>query len=208
MSSINNISSSYLQSIFNSTLQNAGVTSNSNGTSNSTSSITSPSLSSLSDNSNLSPFAQLMSTLQQLQQSDPSKYQQVTEQIATNLLGAAQTAQAQGNTAAANQLNQLSQDFTNASQSGQLPNVADLAKAAGGHHHHHHFHGGAASSSSDSSTDSSSSSTSTSSTSSTDSLLSQLFSATQSNTAQSDALNPMNIIWNTLSQAGITPSNS
>ena len=72
-----------------------------------------------------------MSTLQQLQQSDPTKYQQVTQQIATNLQSAAQTAQAEGNTTAANQLNQLATDFTNASQSGQLPNVQDLAQAIG-----------------------------------------------------------------------------
>jgi len=202
MSSINNVSS-YLQSIVTSTLQNAGVTPNSS----STTSITSPALTFLSDNSNMSPFAQLMSTLQQLQQSDPSKYQQVTEQIATNLQSAAQTAQSQGNTAAANQLNQLAQDFTNASQSGQLPSLSDLVKA-GGHHHHHHFHGSSERASSGSTTGTSSSSSSTSSTSSTDSLLSQLFSATPSNTAQSNALNPMNIIFNTLSQAGITTSNS
>jgi hypothetical protein len=69
----------------------------------------------------------MMSTLQQLQQSDPAKYQQVTKQIATNLTSAAQTAEAGGNTTAANQLNQLAADFTNASQSGQLPNVRDLA---------------------------------------------------------------------------------
>jgi len=203
MSSINNLTSSYLQSILSSTLQNAGVTQNSSNTSG----INAPSVTLQSDNSNLSPFAQLMSTLQQLEQSDPSKYQQVTQQIASNLQSAAQTAQSQGNTTAANQLNQLSQDFTNASQSGQLPNISDLAKAAGGHHH---FHGGSASSSSDSSTDSSSSSTSTSSASSTtgdSQLVSQLF-AGQSNTTQSNALNPMSIIWNTLSQAGITTSHS
>jgi len=206
MSSINNLTSGYLQSILSGALQNAGVAQNSSNTSG----INASSVTLQSDNSNLSPFAQLMSTLQQLQQSDPSKYQQVTEQIASNLQSAAQTAQSQGNTTAANQLNQLSQDFTNASQSGQLPNISDLAKAAGGHHHHHHFHGGSASSTSDSSTDSSSSSTSTSSTSSStsDSLLSQLFSATQPNTTQSNGLNPISIILNTLSQAGIKASNS
>lgn len=202
MSSINNLTSGYLQSILTSALQNTGVMQNSSNTN----SINGSSLLQQADNGNLSPLAQLMSTLQQLQQSDPSKYQQVTEQIATNLQSAAQTAQSQGNTTAANQLNQLAQDFTSASQSGQLPNISDLAKAMGGHHHHHHFHGGSASSSSESSTDSSSSSTSTSSTS--NSPLSQLFSDTQTNTAQSNTLNPLNIIWNTLSQAGITTSNS
>ena len=97
------------------------------------------------DNSRLSPFAQLMSTLQKLQQSDPAKYQQVTQQIATNLQSAAQTAQTAGNTTAATQLNQLATDFTNASKSGQLPNIQDLAQAVGGHHrHHHHAHAASA----------------------------------------------------------------
>ncbi len=81
-----------------------------------------------------------MNTLQQLQQSNPTNYQQVTQQIATNLQAAAQTAQSEGNTTAANQLNQLATDFTNASTSGQLPNIQDLAQAMGGHHHHHHHH--------------------------------------------------------------------
>ncbi len=92
------------------------------------------------DSGGLSPLAQTLSELQQLQQSDPAKYQQVTQQIAANLESAAQTATANGNTAAASQLSTLATDFTNASQSGQLPNVKDLAQAlhAGGHHHHHH----------------------------------------------------------------------
>jgi hypothetical protein len=77
--------------------------------------------SSQSDSTQLSPFAQLVSALQQLQQSDPTKYAQVTQQIATNLQSAAQTAQSQGNSTAANQLTQLASDFSNASQSGQIP---------------------------------------------------------------------------------------
>jgi len=67
-----------------------------------------------SDGSQLSPFAQILSSLQQLQQSNPSQYQQVTRQIATNLQNAAKTAQSEGNTTAANQLNQLANDFTTA----------------------------------------------------------------------------------------------
>ena len=193
-SSINNLSSSYLQSILGTALQNAGVTAGQTNSINT-------SLSALqSDQGQLSPFVQVMSTLQQLQQSDPSQYQQVTQQIATNLQSAAQTAQSQGNTAAANQLNQLASDFTSASQNGQLPNVQDLAKALSGHHHHgggHHHH--AASNSSDSSTSSTDASSSSSS-------ISQLLSAFQ--TDQSQALNPMSIIENTLASAGITASNS
>jgi hypothetical protein len=56
--------------------------------------------------SQLSPFAQILSSLQQLQQSNPSPYQQVTQQIATNLQKA-KTAQSEGDTTAANQLKQL-----------------------------------------------------------------------------------------------------
>src|SRR5579872_2563614 len=194
MSSINNIPSSYLQSIFNSALQSAGVTSNNS----STSSITSSSLSALSDNSNMSPFAQLASTLQQLQQSDPTKYQQVTQQIATNLQSAAQTAQSDGNTTLAGQLNKLSSDFTNASTSGQLPNLQDLAKAIGGHHHGHHAHGPrpASDADGDSSTNDSSITSSAGAASSGSQTISQLFTAFQANSSQSNALNPLNIILN------------
>ena len=98
------------------------------------------------DNSQLSPFARMMSELEQLQQSGPAKYQQVTAQIATNLQNAAQTAQAAGNTAAATRLNNLAQDFSDASKSGQLPNFQNVAQGVSGHHggHHHHGHHAAA----------------------------------------------------------------
>jgi len=192
MSPISSLSNNYLQSALSAAFQSAGLTSNTTG---STSSVTGQ-----ADQQQLSPLARLMNTLQQIQQSDPAKYKQVTQQIATNLQDAAKTAQAEGNSTAANQLNQLATDFTNASQSGQLPNVQDLAQAAGGHHHHHHAHAA----STDSDTDSSSTSTSTSSTSQT---LSQLLSSLQTG-APSDSLNPMTIILNTLSNAGIGGSNS
>ena len=182
ISPVNNVSN-YLQSVLSTTLQGAGLTTKTNA-----SSLQLP-----SDNSQLSPFVQAMNTLQQLQQSDPTKYQQVTQQIATNLQAAAQTAQSSGNTTAANQLTQLATDFTNASTSGQLPNFQDLAQAASGHHHHHHAHAAPAASS-DSATNSASQS------------LSQLLTGLQSNGASSDALNPMNIILNTLSTAGIGSS--
>ncbi len=89
----------------------------------------------------LSPFARVMSKLQELQQQDPDLYKAVTQKISTNLQQAAQKAQANGNTDRANQLSQLASDFKNASDSGALPNVQDLAKATEGHHfgyHHHH----------------------------------------------------------------------
>jgi len=182
---INNLSSSYLQSILGTALQSTGATASQ------TNSLTSLLSAQQSDSGQLSPFVQIMNTLQQLQQSNPSQYQQVTQQIATNLQSAAKTAQSDGNTTEANQLNQLANDFTSASQNGQLPNVQDLAKALGGHHHHGGGHHHAASS--DSTSDSSSS---------------QLLSAFQTNETQNAALNPLSIIENTLTSAGLTGSNS
>jgi hypothetical protein len=186
------LSSSYLQSILSSTLQKAGVTANAS----SSNALGAIDAAAQLDNSQLSPFAQLMSTLQQLQQTDPTKYQQVTQQIATNLKSAAQTAQSNGSTAAANQLNQLANDFTSALKSGQLPNVQDLAKAVGGHHYHHHSHAAPADSDSDSNASSSSSSSQ-----------SQPLSTAQTNGNNSAGLNPLSIILNTLSNAGLTGSN-
>ena len=194
--SINPLSNSYLQSILTSAIQGTGLTTDS--ANNSLGSVGASSTVSLQpDNNQLSPFAQLMSELQKLQQSDPAKYQQVTSQIATNLQTAAQTATAAGNTTAATQLSQLSNDFNNASKSGQLPNVQDLAQAVGGHHHHHHHHAEPAS------TDPTSTS-GTSSTGSTSQTLSQLLGAYQTNTPQTGATDPMSIIMSTLSSAGIT----
>jgi hypothetical protein len=195
ISSLNNLSSSYLQSILSASLQNSSPSGKSSSSTGATSVTAQP------ENGQLSPFAQIMSTLQQLQESNPTEYQQVTQQIATNLQTAAQTATADGLTTQATQLNQLATDFTNASQSGQLPNVQDLAQAiGGGHHHHHHSHGAA----SDADSSSSSSSSSTSSTS----QLSQLLAAFQTNTTQNDALNPLSIITSTLSSAGINISSN
>jgi hypothetical protein len=200
-SSISGLSNSYIQSILDAAFQKAGLTTNQTG--NNAGAVDASSAVQKPDGTGLSPFAQLLSTLQQLQQSDPTKYAQVTQQIATNLQSAAATAQSDGNTTAATQLNQLASDFTDASKSGQLPNVQDLAKAVGGHHHHHHHHAQAASTGSDSN-----SSTSDSSSSSAAETLSQLLSAYQANGTQSDALNPMSIIMDTLSKAGITTSTS
>jgi hypothetical protein len=194
--SLNSLSSNYLQSILGTALQGAGL-------STSQTNSTSP-LAQQSDNGQLSPFAQLLNTLQQLQQSNPTQYQQVTQQIATNLQSAAQTATTDGNTTAASQLNQLSSDFSQASQNGQLPSVQDLAQAVGAQHHHgghHHFHAESSDPDSDSSTTNSSSSGSTAATS-----LSQLLASFQTNENQNDALNPLNIIQNTLTTAGITGS--
>jgi hypothetical protein len=190
INSINPLSSGYVQSILGSALQSAGLTTSNTPTSSIGASTT--------DNQQLSPFAQVLSALQQLQQSNPTQYAQVTGQIATNLQNAAQTAQSQGNTTAATALNQLATDFTNASKSGQIPNVQDLAQAIGGHHHHHHAAG--------SDSDSSSSSSAATSSASPTNPLSQLLAALQSNGSQPGAtssFNPLSIITSTLQSAGI-----
>ena len=192
--SLNPLSNSYLQSILTSAIQGTGLTTNSANNSLSTSAASS--ITQAPDNSQLSPFAQLMSQLQKLQQTDPAKYQQVTGQIATNLQTAAQTATAAGNTTQAAQLTQLSNDFSSASKSGQLPNMQDLAQAVGGHHHHHHH--GAAPPTDPTGT------TGSSTTSSGGQTLSQLLGAFQTNTPQTAATDPASIIMSTLSSAGIT----
>jgi hypothetical protein len=189
---VNGVSNSldpYLQSLLNGA-----------GSVNGTSTNTSTAAASLSipqeGNPQLSPFAQLMSTLQQLQQSDPAKYQQVTSQIATNLQTAAKTATADGNTSQAAELNQLATDFTNASQNNTLPNVQDLAQALnGGHGHHHHHHMQTSSASSDQ-------------TSSANNLSQQIsaFLVNSTSSTQAASLNPLSIIQNTLSSAGVSLS--
>ena len=111
-----NLAGGYLQSILFGSSNGAAST-------NTTSAVAAPNM------NGLSPFAQILGSLQQLQQSNPAQYQSVTQQISTNLQTGALSASANGNTFLAGQLNQLSTDFTNASTSGQLPNVPDLAHA-------------------------------------------------------------------------------
>jgi hypothetical protein len=207
-SSINNLTNGYLQSILGNALQGTGLSLNSTS-SNGIGGISSQS----QDNGQLSPLAQVLSSLQNLQQSNPTEYQQVTQQIAANLQSAAQAATNEGNSTAANQLNQLSKDFSTASQTGQLPNISDLAQAiGGGGGHHRHHHGGHHASSSSSSTDSTSTSSSTGSTASTSTSssnpLDQLLAAFQANATQHESLNPLSIITSTLANAGITSTNS
>ena len=73
--------------------------------------------------------------------------------------------------------------------------------AENGHHHHHHIHAASADSVGDSSANNGSSGTSIGS--SVSQTLSQFLSLFQSNSTQSEALNPATIIMNTLSTAGI-----
>jgi len=188
---VSNLSNTYAQSLINSTTQGA------NGTA--PSSFSTP-----QDGApQLSPLAQIMSQLQQIQQQNPTEYSQVTQQIATNLQTAAQTAQADGNPTQANQLTQLATVFQNDSQSGQLPSFQQLQQASGGHHHHHHHWSG---SSDDSGASSNTTSSATPSTSSASPSLSQLFTSSESNSAENESLNPFSIILSTLSSAGSSGS--
>jgi hypothetical protein len=205
VNALSNIADPYLQQLINSALASGSTSTNGAATS----SINPSSLTLPQDSSaQLSPLAQVLSTLQQLQQSNPTEYQQVTSQIATNLQTAASRATASGNTTQAAQLNQLAPDFTNASQNNTLPNIQDLAAACGGAHHHHHHH--VPSSSSDASSSNPANGTSGSSPAGTTSAdLSQLISAFLTNSTsnqQNASLDPMSIINNTLTSAGITLS--
>jgi hypothetical protein len=205
VNSLSSIASPYIQSLISNAVSSATNSSSTTGSSVSQSSLTQP-----QDANQLSPFAQILSTLQQLQQSNPTEYQQVTSQIATNLQSAAKTATADGDTSQANELNQLATDFQNASQNNTLPNVQDLAQALSGQGHHHHGHHMSSSSdSSSTSTDPTSSagtSTSTSSSSSSDPLsqLLSAFFANQTSASQNTSLDPLTIINNTLSSANLS----
>jgi hypothetical protein len=78
----------------------------------------------------LSPLAQMTSTLGQLQQSDPAKFREVATQLAANLQSDAQTAQGEGETSTAARLKQLAGAFIGAAESGNLPNLQDLIALA------------------------------------------------------------------------------
>jgi len=153
------------------------------------------------DRTSLSPFAQMLTRLQQLQQSEPAKYKSVTQQIANKLEAAAGTEQSEGNTAAADRLNQLSGDFSKASGTGDLPNIQDLAKAVGHHRGGHHMRTPRA-------TDPDSSSTSstggvTTSGSGAMQSLQTLLQTLESNPGQGGSNDPLQIITTTLANNGM-----
>lgn len=134
----------------------------------------------------------MLSGLQQLQESNPVQYRDVAKQIAANLDEAAKTAESQGDTTRADQLKKLASDFTAASESGELPDIQDLARVMGGGHHRRH-HGHHRVQSAGSTADGSQSQT-----------LLQLFGGQQGGEAQNSALDPETIILNTLASAGIS----
>ena len=63
------------------------------------------------DEQQLSPFAQMLSTLQKLQQTDPNQYRQVAQQIAVDLQKASSSVDP-ADQDTANQLNRLAADFS------------------------------------------------------------------------------------------------
>jgi hypothetical protein len=105
---------------------------------------TSPiSLAPAQDGAPISPLARALSQLQQLAQTNPSQFQQITTNIVDQLHKAAQNATSTGNATQAAQLNELADQFQNAAANGQIPSPQQLQQAGVGHHHHHgHGHHG------------------------------------------------------------------
>jgi biopolymer transport protein ExbB/TolQ len=88
--------------------------------------------------SNISPTANFLSQLEQLQQQNPAQFSKVASSIATQLQADAKTALSNGNTTQANSLNQLAALFQNSAKSGQVPTVEAFEQAGRSGHHHHH----------------------------------------------------------------------
>jgi preprotein translocase subunit SecD len=180
----------------------SGILGGSNNSSSASGAANASSTTQIADSQQFSPAAEMLSLLQQLQQSNPTEFQQVTSQITNNLQSAAKTAQSAGNSTLATQLNQLASDFQNVSQTGWQPIAQDLQQAGVGGHHHHHHH--AESSSSASTTSSSSSSSSNGSSSPLEAIFNSLASNGSSATgSSSSSLNPTAIIFNTLESSGL-----
>jgi hypothetical protein len=177
-----NLASGYIQSLF---------TGAPNGSSSTNIASTSGAAGNTQDPNKPSPFAQILSSLQQLEQSSAPQYRQVTQQVATNLSTASQSAAVAGSPGLASELTQLSTDFRNASASGQLPNVRDLAQAIGSGAGRYHQIGRPFSSSAPSGSGSN-----------LNEFL-QSLGASQNGSSANGSLNALSIIDNTLSSAGI-----
>ena len=91
----------------------------------------------------LSPAAQFLNQLQQLQTQSPQQFQAAISQLTGQLRQAAATASNNGNTSQANQLTQLANSFQNAANGGPLPTAQQLQQAglSGQHHHGGGHHG-------------------------------------------------------------------
>src|SRR5271166_479680 len=93
-----NLASGYIQSLFTRSVNGSSSTSNASASA----------VGNTKEANQFSSFAQILSSLQQLEQSNPSHYLQVTQQIASNLQTASQSATSAGNTALSSELTQLS----------------------------------------------------------------------------------------------------
>jgi hypothetical protein len=82
----------------------------------------------------LSEAAQLFSKLQDLSQTNPTQFKQLTAQISSQLQTAAQSATG----SAQSFLSNLSTEFNSASQTGNTAALHPAQNAGGGHGHHRH----------------------------------------------------------------------
>jgi len=87
------------------------------------------------DTVNISGPGQLLSELQQLQQTDPSKLRQVADDIAQQLQTAAQQ---QGQTGFGQFLTNLANKFENVADTGDASQLQSGQQVHGHGHHHHH----------------------------------------------------------------------
>lgn len=112
------------------------------GSASSTSTSNNP-LSSILDSSgnvDLSQAAQVFSKLQDLSQSSPTQFKQLTAKISTELQTEAQKATGSAQTFLSNLANQ----FNTASQTGSTSSLQPQSASPGGHHHGHHQSAGQA----------------------------------------------------------------
>jgi len=110
------------------------------GTTDSTSNGTSVSATGTAVSVDLSKPGQLFSQLQNLAQTDPTKFKEVTAEIASQLKDAAASQTGKQ----ADFLNELAGRFDAASQSGKMSDLKPpqgQAQASGHHHHHHSVQG-------------------------------------------------------------------
>lgn len=121
---------------------NALLSLKNNTQSSATSDASSTSASTPATSSNVSKPGELMAKLSQLQQQDPAKFKQVTQQISDDLKSEAANASGPQ----AQFLTKLSDNFAQAASSGNLsslqPPQGEHSGASGAHHHHGGHHGG------------------------------------------------------------------
>ena len=84
------------------------------------------------DSPQVSGPAQILSKLQDLAQSDPARFKQVTAGLANNFRKLAVQAHAAGSSSQADRLNQLAHGLQTASETGQAPNFGHHLNAHSG----------------------------------------------------------------------------